>query len=86
MQRADQVREAERGAAETEPPTEAPARRAGLLGNLTTFDAFQVIPYRWYLSSSMIGTVGFQMQGVALGWLVYILTHSAVHLGLVTTM
>lgn len=54
--------------------------------NLTTFSAFSIIPYRWYMVSTMTGTLGYQMQGVALGWLVYLLTGSAVHLGLITTI
>ncbi len=59
----------------------AQRRRTGL----TTFAAFQVPSFRWFFSSSVTGTLGFQMQAVALGWLVYLLTGSALHLGIVTT-
>ncbi|HET9014509.1 MAG TPA: MFS transporter [Thermomicrobiaceae bacterium] len=52
---------------------------------LSTFDALHVRPFRWFLVSSVIGTLGYQMQAVALGWLVYVLTGSAVNLGLVTS-
>jgi MFS family permease len=52
---------------------------------LTTFSAFRVAPFKWLFISSVVGTLGYQMQGVALGWLVYVLTGSAVYLGAVTT-
>lgn len=51
-----------------------------------TFSAFRVIPFRWLFMSSIIATLGYQMQGVALGWLVYILTGSALYLGTITTV
>ncbi|HLI51096.1 MAG TPA: MFS transporter [Thermomicrobiaceae bacterium] len=63
--------------------------RLGMLGHRlsnTTFHAFQTRAYRWFFASSTVSVIGFEMQGVALGWLVYQLTHSAVALGLVTTM
>ncbi|HET9014508.1 MAG TPA: MFS transporter [Thermomicrobiaceae bacterium] len=50
-----------------------------------TFSAFEIPAYRWFFVSSTAGTLGYQMQGVALGWLVYVLTGSAVNLGLITT-
>ncbi len=53
---------------------------------LTTFSAFRVAPFKWFFLSSVVGTLGYQMQGVALGWLVYVLTGSAVYLGAITTM
>ena len=64
-----------------------PVQRVRLGRRLTanTFNAFEVPAYRWFFLSSTAGTLGYQMQGVALGWLVYILTGSAVHLGLITT-
>lgn len=52
---------------------------------LTTFSAFQVPSFRWFFGSSITGVLGFQMQAVALGWLVYLLTGSALYLGIVTT-
>ncbi|HUZ02857.1 MAG TPA: MFS transporter [Thermomicrobiaceae bacterium] len=66
------------------PPTVRPVRLGRRLTS-NTFSAFEVPAYRWFFLSSIAGTVGYQMQGVALGWLVYILTGSAVHLGLITT-
>ena len=68
-------------------PTSQPAPRRIIRRRFTlsTFDAFRVVPFRWFLLSSVTGTLGYQMQAVALGWLVYILTGSAVHLGLVTS-
>ena len=53
---------------------------------LTTFSAFRVSAFKWLFISGNVGTLGYQMQGVALGWLVYVLTHSAVYLGAITTM
>ena len=53
---------------------------------LTTFSAFRSIPFRWFFLSSVVGTLGYQMQGVALGWLVYVLTGSALYLGTITTV
>jgi len=67
------------------PPAEvAPAirpRRA----RIDTFGAFQVIPFRWLFASTITGTLGYQMQAVALGWLVYVLTGSPLYLGIITT-
>jgi MFS family permease len=63
-------------------PSASTARRRV---RLTTFSAFQVVSYRWFFASSVTGVLGFQMQAVALGWLVYILTGSALYLGLITT-
>ena len=51
-----------------------------------TFSAFGIPAYRWFWASSTTGTLGYQMQAVALGWLVYVLTGSAVNLGLITTV
>ncbi len=53
---------------------------------LTTFSAFRIISFRWFFLSSVVGTLGYQMQGVALGWLVYVLTGSALYLGTITTV
>ena len=53
---------------------------------LTTFSAFRVNSFKWFFLSGNVGTLGYQMQGVALGWLVYVLTGSAVYLGAITTM
>lgn len=39
--------------------------------------------FRRYLTGNLIGTIGFQMQGVAVGWELYERTHSAFALGLV---
>ncbi|MCL5946435.1 MAG: MFS transporter [Chloroflexi bacterium] len=59
-----------------------PVRR----GHLGTFAAMEIAPFRWLLLSTVTGVLGFQMQAVALGWLVYQLTGSAVSLGLITTV
>ena len=53
---------------------------------LSTFSSLTVGPYRWLLSSTVSGTLGYQMQAIALGWLVYVVTGSAVALGLITSM
>lgn len=58
------------------------ARRWRQLG---TFSSLQVSSFRWFLGSTLSGTLGYQMQSVALGWLVYILTGSALYLGIITT-
>lgn len=39
--------------------------------------------FRRYLTGNVVGTIGFQMQGVAVGWELYERTHSALALGLV---
>jgi MFS family permease len=39
--------------------------------------------FRWYLASRLFGMIGFQMQGVAVGWQIYDLTRSPLHLGAV---
>jgi MFS family permease len=39
--------------------------------------------FRWYLVARLLGMLGFQMQGVAVGWQVYDLTRSPLHLGAV---
>ncbi|MCL4545820.1 MAG: MFS transporter [Chloroflexi bacterium] len=51
-----------------------------------TFVALEIAPFRWLLLSTITGVLGFQMQAIALGWLVYLLTGSAVSLGLITTV
>lgn len=53
--------------------------------SLTTFSAFRVVSFRWFFASTVSGTLGYQMQSVALGWLVYLLTGSALYLGIITT-
>ncbi|MCL4507955.1 MAG: hypothetical protein M1296_00350, partial [Chloroflexi bacterium] len=45
-----------------------------------TFVALEIAPFRWLLLSTITGVLGFQMQAIALGWLVYLLTGSAVSL------
>jgi MFS family permease len=52
----------------------------------TTFAAFAITPFRWLFLSTITGVLGYQMQAVALGWLVYLLTGSPVRLGLITTV
>jgi MFS family permease len=44
---------------------------------------FRVADFRYYMLAGMISTVGFQMQGVAVGWELYERTGSAMDLGLV---
>ncbi len=39
--------------------------------------------FRRYLTGNLVGTIGFQMQGVAVGWELYERTHSAFALGIV---
>ncbi len=47
------------------------------------YRALRVPGFRRYLAGHVIGTIGFQMQGVAVGWELYERTHSALALGLV---
>ena len=49
------------------------------------FPSLGIRSFRWLFISTMCGIVGFQMQNVAMGWLVYMLTHSALKLGIVTS-
>jgi MFS family permease len=39
--------------------------------------------FRWYLAARLFGMIGFQMQGVAVGWQVYDLTRRPIDLGYV---
>lgn len=39
--------------------------------------------FRRYVTGNLVGTIGFQMQGVAVGWELYERTHSAFALGIV---
>lgn len=45
--------------------------------------ALAIPAFRWYLVARLFGMIGFQMQGVAVGWQVYELTHRPLDLGLV---
>ena len=47
------------------------------------YRALRIPGFRRYLTGNLIGTLGFQMQGVAVGWELYERTHSAFALGLV---
>ena len=47
------------------------------------YQSLRIPGFRRYLTGFMVGTVGFQMQGVAVGWEIYERTHSALALGLV---
>jgi len=47
------------------------------------YRALREAGFRRYLTGNLIGTVGFQMQGVAVGWELYERTHSAFALGIV---
>ncbi len=47
------------------------------------YQALKEAGFRRFLTGHLVGTVGFQMQGVAVGWELYERTHSAVALGLV---
>jgi len=49
-----------------------------------TFSSLQIRDYRWYWTSSVSGFLGFQMQMVARGWLIYDMTESPLLLGIVT--
>lgn len=62
------------------------AATARVSGGFSTFGSLSVAPYRWLFSSTISGTLGYQMQAIALGWLVYVVTGSAVALGLITSM
>jgi MFS family permease len=45
--------------------------------------AFQFRDFRWFQLSRLMAALAMQMQGVAVGWQVYALTGSALHLGYV---
>ena len=47
------------------------------------YRALRQAGFRRYLTGNLVGTIGFQMQGVAVGWELYERTHSAFALGLV---
>ena len=47
------------------------------------YRALKVPGFRRYLTGNLLATMGFQMQGVAVGWELYERTHSALALGLV---
>jgi MFS family permease len=47
------------------------------------YSALKEPGFRRYLTGHVVGTIGFQMQGVAVGWELYERTHSALALGLV---
>src|SRR5215472_12676724 len=40
-------------------------------------------PFAFFWSARVLSAVSFQLQGVAVGWQIYALTHSALALGLV---
>src|SRR5688572_7820470 len=45
--------------------------------------AFQYPDFRFFQAARFLATLGFQMQGVAVGWQVYTLTREPIHLGYV---
>ena len=47
------------------------------------YRALRASGFRRYLTGHLVGTFGFQMQGVAVGWEIYERTHSTLALGLV---
>ena len=47
------------------------------------YRALRLPAFRRYLTGNLLATLGFQMQGVAVGWELYERTHSALALGLV---
>ena len=56
------------------------------MSGLTPHDPYRALKvpgFRRYLTGNVLATVGFQMQGVAVGWELYERTHSAFALGLV---
>nr|MBP7693774.1 MFS transporter [Anaerolineales bacterium] len=61
-------------------PEAAPARPSALP---KTFAALRHRNFRLYFGGQLISVAGTWMQSVALGWLVYQLTHSELTLGLV---
>ena len=44
---------------------------------------FRHKPFAFFWSARVLSTVAFQLQGVAVGWQIYALTHSAFALGMV---
>jgi MFS family permease len=61
----------------------APRPTARFAGLKSTLRAFRYRNYRLYFGGQGISLTGAWMQQVAMGWLVYRLTRSALHLGLV---
>ena len=60
-----------------------PATDAAGDGGHDPYAPFRVTDFRYYMLAGMISTVGFQMQGIAVGWELYERTGSAMDLGLV---
>lgn len=56
--------------------------QTGALGFTGRLVAFQSRDYRIFFSGQFISSCGNQMQGVAVAWQIYLLTHSALYLGL----
>ena len=55
-----------------------------ILGGLTQFQALlSIADYRWYALGNFCSMTGLWIQRVAIGWLVWELSHSAVWLGVV---
>jgi MFS family permease len=69
-----------------EAPSAATALSVPRPRSFSTFDAMEIPTFRWFLLSTVLGVLGFQIQYVALGWFVYLLTGSALFLGLITSV
>jgi len=61
-----------------------PSPPLSIKGWRRTFSSLQIRGYRWYWMSNLVGFLGFQMQMVARGWLIYDMTDSPFLLGVVT--
>lgn len=59
----------------------SPPRR--ILRSVRTFESFRYRDYRYFFSGALISNLGSWMQTVALGWVIYALTHSSTALGIV---
>ena len=62
----------------------SPSPPLSIKGWRKTFSSLRIRGYRWYWMSNLVGFLGFQMQLVARGWLIYDMTGSPFLLGVVT--
>lgn len=70
-----------RDIATLEADASSPPRR--ILRGMRTFESFQYRDYRYFFAGALLSNVGSWTQTVALGWVIYALTHSSSTLGIV---
>jgi len=70
-----------RDIATLEADTSSPPQR--ILRGMRTFESFRYLDYRYFFAGALLSNVGSWTQTVALGWVIYALTHSSSTLGVV---